>query len=65
MQNKKRKEENVQLYVNLCALCRDMAETGIDLFEDIIKDMFTLADAQDKGYVSREEFAQVQGTNCM
>lgn len=55
----------MQLYVNLCALCRDMAETGIDLFEDIIKDMFTLADAQDKGYVSREEFAQVQGTNCM
>ena len=36
-----------------------------EIDEDIIKDMFTLADAQDKGYVSREEFAQVQGTNCM
>lgn len=36
-----------------------MAEADIDLFEDIIKDMFTLADVQDKGYISREEFAQV------
>lgn len=36
-----------------------MPEAAIDPFEDIIKDMFTLADAQDKGYISREEFAQV------
>ena len=58
MQNKKRKNQNIQLYVT-CALCRDIPEAAIDPFEDIIKDMFTLADVQDKGYVSREEFAQV------
>ena len=37
-----------------------MAEAGVDLLEDIIRNMFQMADAQDKGYVSREEFTQVQ-----
>lgn len=32
---------------------------SIDLFAEIIQDMFQLADAQGKGYVSREEFTQV------
>jgi len=35
-------------------------EAGIDLFEDIIQNMFQLADTQGKGYVSKEEFTQVQ-----
>jgi len=41
-------------------LYRDLVEAGIDLFEDIIQNMFQLADTQGKGYVSKEEFTQVQ-----
>ena len=37
-----------------------MAEAGVDLLEDIIRNIFQMADVQDKGYVSREEFTQVK-----
>ena len=51
--------------VGLCSifnlLCyRDPAEAGIDLFEDIIKNMYQLADAEGRGYITKEEFLQVK-----
>ena len=40
-------------------MCRDMVESGADLFEGVISEMFQLADQGQKGYVSKEEFTNV------
>ena len=34
-------------------------ESGADLFEGVISEMFQLADQGQKGYVSKEEFTNV------
>ena len=34
--------------------------TTTDLFDDTVRDMFSIADAQQKGYLTREEFESVR-----
>ena len=36
-----------------------MVESGADLFEGVIREMFQLADQGQKGYVSKDEFTTV------
>ena len=47
---------------SLCSLLyfhRDLVESGADLFEGVISEMFQLADQGQKGYVSKDEFTTV------
>ena len=34
--------------------------TTSDLFDDVVRDMFSIADAQQKGHLTREEFESVR-----
>ena len=43
----------------LLCLHRDLVESGADLFEGVISEMFQLADQGQKGYVSKDEFTTV------
>ena len=38
--------------------------TTSDLFDDVVRDMFSIADAQQKGHPTREEFESVR-SSCL
>ena len=38
--------------------------TTSDLFDDVVRDMFSIADAQQKGHLTREEFESVR-SSCL
>ena len=45
--------------INVHAWYRDLVESGADLFEGVISEMFQLADIGQKGFVSKDEFTNV------
>ena len=49
----------LRILLSLLCFHRDLVESGADLFEGVIREMFQLADQGQKGYVSRDEFTTV------
>ena len=43
---------------------RDPVESGIDLFEDTIRDLFQAADIENKGSITTENFTNVSPDKC-
>lgn len=47
------------LNVDVVSLCRDLLEEGVDLFAEIIQDMYEMADTENEGFISRDKFIAV------
>lgn len=49
--------QSLRLYITwISSLCRDKAESGIDVFSGVIEDMYQRADSETKGYINWKMF---------